>query len=337
MRFSFCTLGKAIQPRRWFSRDARNNIAITGNWLYSNLAEATASSSQNNIRTSIRPHISIIEVGPRDGLQNEQKVLSVETRHQLLQRLDDCGFRKIEAGSLVSAYKVPQMAQTHELLNESNDIDAFLSVLVPTVHHFRQLPQNVDEIVLFVSVSNTFNSKNIGTDIDGAFERFQAIVEEIARVGWKGKIRGSISCCWGCPYEGAVRPSDVMDIVSRYEELGVDMIDLCDTIGVATPSSVDTVVSYVQSRSVVPLSLHLHDTNGQAVESCLTGVKLGIRYLQSSVSGLGGCPFSPNKPGNVDSLKLVNRLHEEMYHTGIDEEKLYYTSMWIRQQLQLTR
>jgi len=304
--------------------------------LFSTIEESSTRSA-----TPSKPFISIIEVGPRDGLQNERKCLSVDQRFDLITRLEASGLRHIEIGSMVDPTRIPQMANTKELVQRAFDIDAFMSVLVPSEKQFRTLMSShqksltrvVDEIVLFVAASESFNAKNIGTNVDGAFKRFHAIQKAMNEIGWDGKIRGSISCCWGCPYEGRKSSADVAQIVARYEDLGVDMIDLCDTIGDATPHTTEQLLSFVQSRSVTPLSLHMHEKNGDAIDSCMKAVQMGVRTLQSSIAGIGGCPFSITRPGNVDTLKLVQRLHDEQYETGIDEVKLEQTARWIRKKL----
>jgi len=286
---------------------------------------------------SVRPFIKVLEVGPRDGLQNEQRVLPVATRSELVHRLDDAGLRHIEVGSLVNYKKVPQMHSTLELLKDCYDVDAKVSVLVPNHKQLHQLPKHVDEIVLFVAASDTFNQRNINTNIEGAFKRFEDIISELKRLHFYNRIsiRGSISCCWGCPYEGMIDPHTVVDIIKGYERLNVDMIDLCDTIGVASPKSVEYVLNCVYGRMPysAPFSLHLHDTNGLAVESALQGVKMGIHTIHSSIAGLGGCPFSPTRAGNLDTVRLVEALHDQGYPTGIDEFKLGNVSNWIRRQL----
>jgi len=280
-----------------------------------------------------KPFINVMEVGPRDGLQNESRVLSVDTKHEFLQRLDGCGFRRIEAGSLVHPTKVPQMAGTTELLNRCFDIDAYLSVLVPTRKHFERLPNNVDEIVLFVAASDTFNQRNIGTDVNGAFKRFEQIFEAIHTKKWPGKVRASISCVWGCPYEGKVNEMQVCDIIQRFDELGVDSVDICDTIGIATPKTTGRLLSHILGRSMTKMSLHMHDTNGLGVENCMVGVDMGIRDLQSSIGGIGGCPFSPKRAGNVDTSALLARLHAEGFFTGVNEYYVYETARWIKTML----
>jgi hydroxymethylglutaryl-CoA lyase len=284
--------------------------------------------------------VNFIEVAPRDGLQNESKVLSVPTKLEFIERLGQTGIRNIEIGSFVNYTKVPQMQGTKDIINSLNKHRNFgTSVLVPSYNQALQLNEihtdKLDEIVLFVSTSNTFNQKNIGTDIDGAFKRFEQIKEYINTKALPFAIRGSISCCWACPYEGYTPAIKIQEIIERYEKLGVDMIDICDTIGVATPKSTEQVVNvaFASLSKNTPLSLHLHDTNNLAVASALKGVELGIRNLQGSVAGIGGCPFSNKRVGNVDSIALIEALHASGYTTGIDVDYLKVVRQWILKQL----
>jgi len=287
-------------------------------------------------RPSIRK-VHFIEVGPRDGLQNETKVLDIYQKQELITALHQSGIRHIEAGSLVNYRKVPTMRGTREVLaNIGSSVQATLGVLVPHVKELETLPPNANEIVLFVSASNTFNARNIGTDIEGAFERFGQIKEYISKnFGTKPlQIRGSISCCWGCPYEGETEISKILSIIERYLDLGATTIDICDTIGVATPLSTRGLLQEIFERfSTSNFSLHLHDTNGQAIDCALEGVSMGISTVQGSVGGIGGCPFSSKRVGNVDSVSLLKKLEEAGYETGVDTYALSNVKQWILKQL----
>jgi len=291
---------------------------------------------QSNINRAfqpLKPYINLIEVGPRDGLQNESKCLSVATKIELIRRLTNAGVINVEAGSFVNYTKVPQMQGTNEVIKGCKNFGNNLSVLIPHKSQVKNIEEGVNELVFFVSASNTFNQKNINTDIDGAFKRFYDIKTELETQNKIGlTIRGSISCCWGCPYEGIVQDQAIKDVIKRYEELGVDMIDICDTIGNASSETTELLLSKI--NSYIPFSLHLHDTNGKAIESALMGVKMGIKTLQSSIAGLGGCPFSPKRAGNIDSVKLVRMLHSEGYDTGINVDELEKVGKWIKNELQ---
>ena len=286
----------------------------------------------NRVFQPLKPFINLIEVGPRDGLQNESKCLPVSTKVELIRRLTNAGVINIEAGSFVNYTKVPQMQGTNEVIRSCKNFGNNLSVLIPHKSQVKNIDEGVNELVFFVSASNTFNQKNINTDIEGAFKRFIDIKKELEEQKKTAlTIRGSISCCWGCPYEGKVEEQAIKDVIRRYEDLGVDMIDICDTIGNATSSTTELLLSKI--NSYVPFSVHLHDTNGKAIESALMSVKMGIKTLQSSIAGLGGCPFSTKRVGNVDSVKLVRMLHSEGYDTGINVDELEKVGEWIKNEL----
>lgn len=287
-----------------------------------------------------RPMVQFIEVGPRDGLQNESIVLGVEDKIELIKRLAATGLRQIEAGSLVNYERVPQMNASAKVVKGSASVQPAtqLSLLLPHKSFIQHLPANTDEVVLFLSASDTFNEKNIKTNLEGAFQRYADVVKILREQHPHVKIRGSISCCWGCPYEHAVSHSTVLKIIDRYIDLGVDSIDLADTIGVATSKTTEDLVRTVlRHQSLVPYSLHLHDTNGMAVDNALVGVQNGIESVQGSIAGLGGCPFSSKRVGNVDSVKVIEALHERGFHTGVDVAKLREVRAWIMNILNLYR
>lgn len=279
--------------------------------------------------------VRILEVGPRDGLQNESAILSVDQKLEFIHRLRAANIDNIEVGSLVNYNKVPQMSGTPQVLKRLNNVfDTRFSVLVPAASKVIDLEDSVDEIVLFVSASETFNKKNINTNIDGSFARFEAIIQQLKEQSRNVTIRGSISCCWGCPYEGSVSIRTIVDIMNRYQALGASTLDICDTIGIASPSSTRTLLSYLlELRTPASLSLHLHDTNGKAIPSALAAAEMGINYFHSSTAGIGGCPFSPTRVGNVDTLRLVQALHQAGYKTNIDTVELESVSKWIRDTL----
>jgi hydroxymethylglutaryl-CoA lyase len=291
--------------------------------------------------------VNIIEVGPRDGLQNETKILSVADKVELITKLSDCGIKDIECGSLVNYKLVPQMQGTPEVLlqlSQKPNNAVVKSILVPHISYLKQhasiLPL-INEIVLFVSASNTFNAKNINATVETAFERFGAIKQYLKthpdpRVQ-KISIRGSISCCWECPYEGPIKYELVSNIIRKYlDEIQVDTVDICDTIGVARPETTNTLLSQIKqdfNSWNVPFTVHLHDTNGQAVNSALTAVELGYKHIHSSIAGLGGCPFSNKRVGNLDTVKLVEALHTHGYQTGISLPDLKQTATWVKKLL----
>ena len=285
-----------------------------------------------------RTPISFIEVGPRDGLQNEKVVLTVDDKAKMIRKLVDAGVKHIEAGSLVNYKRVPQMMDSDKVVESLADLptDVTLSLLVPHHSFVKRLPSNTKEIVLFLSASDTFNQKNINTDLQGAFQRYTDVMEALKEQGRREqvKVRGSISCCWGCPYEGDVAADRIKKIMDMYMDLGVNSIDICDTIGVATPKTTQDLLNEL-GHPFLPLSLHMHDTNGEAVDNIMVAANYGIKSFQGSVGGIGGCPFSPKRAGNVDSTKVIERLHSEGFDTGIDLEKLKEVREWTQRTLNM--
>ena len=280
----------------------------------------------------------IIEVSPRDGLQNEKKILSIANKLRLIRKLEYSGLTNIEVGSIVNPKLVPQMSGSDDLIRFLKNKETNYSILIPNIKAYQKVMYQpniynnkcqVDEIVLFTAASETFNKKNINCSIQESFEKFKPIVEQAKKD--KVKIRASISCCLGCPYEGNVPTAKVVDIINRFYEMGVDTVDIADTIGVGTAKQMNDIL--IQSLKTVPtnfLSGHFHDTNNTAlrlVEICLSN---GINSFHSSIGGLGGCPFSPTRAGNLQTEKLVSYLHEHCITTGIDLTSLKQTSEWIR-------
>ena len=291
--------------------------------------------------SSIRPMVKITEVGPRDGLQNIKKILSVDTRVQLLQRLEQAGIRHVEVGSFVNSKLVPQLAKTDQVLQKSFDVDMNMSLLVPTKQALLKVPKFVDEVVLFASVTDSFNQKNINCDGQTALQRFQDMIEWSKDHHRKFKFRGSISCVWGCPYEGKVDTMRVVDMIEEYQKMGVNSIDLCDTVGMATPDTIQSVLEMVQGRCEVPINLHLHNSfnrktlsrNNVAIYNAIAALEMGIHSFHASIGGIGGCPFSSSSGGNLDTLELVETLHSMGYPTGIDLFQLNLVNDWLRLQI----
>jgi hydroxymethylglutaryl-CoA lyase len=248
--------------------------------------------------------VKIIEVGPRDGLQNEKKVLSIDTRKELIVKCVDAGLKHIEIGSYINNKLLPQVSNTDkllELLPSTVDNDILYSVLVPHKKYWIY-SKELKEIVLFVAASETFNKKNINCSVDEAFVRFK----EIAKIAKDNniKLRGSISTCFGCPYEGKVEISSVIKVVKKYDELGCDFIDIADTIGIGKPEEVYKLLTEVSK--VVPiekLTGHYHDNNDTAIMNVEASLQTGMRIFHSSIGGLGGCPFSSKRVGNLSTEK----------------------------------
>jgi hydroxymethylglutaryl-CoA lyase len=286
-----------------------------------------------SVLNTVSKNVKIIEVGPRDGLQNEKKVLSLETRKDLINKCSDIGLKHIEIGSYINNKLLPQVGNTDKLLKIlSNTETNFYSVLVPH-KKFWVDRENIKEIVLFVAASKTFNKKNINCDIDEAFNRFKDI-SEIAKE--KGiKLRGSISTCFGCPYEGEVEVKSVIEIVKKYEELGCELIDIADTIGIAKPEQVYSLLNEVKHVvDINKLTGHYHDNNDTAILNVEASLKAGMRIFHSSIGGLGGCPFSSKRVGNLSTEKLVEYLDKHNYTCGVNKNKVDEVGVWIKEQLE---
>ncbi len=279
--------------------------------------------------------VTIVEVGPRDGLQNEKKTLPSATRIELIERLTQCGAPVIEAGSFVSPKWVPQMADTELVIAGLNlQSDTRYPVLVPNMTGYeRAIESGAREIAVFTAASESFSKRNTNCSIAESITRIIPVVEQARAAGIR--VRGYISCVLGCPYEGDIETDAVAVVCEQLMDMGCDEISLGDTIGTGTPAVANTLVKTVSS--VVPvaqLAVHFHDTYGQALANILACLDAGIRTLDSSVSGLGGCPYAKGASGNVASEDVVYMLHGLGLRTGIDLESLATTGDWISKQLQ---
>lgn len=263
--------------------------------------------------------VKIFEVGPRDGLQNEAEILTVEQKVQFISLLVAAGHKDIEAGAFVRADKIPQMADTRELISHLPQSKAvhFWS-LVPNDRGYQDAVQaGVKNIALFTAASETFNQKNINTSIDGSFERFKLFVPDAKKR--KIKIRGYVSTAFGCPYEGKINPKAVLKVTERLASLGCDEISIGDTIGVANPSQVHGLSKkLLKLVGVKKLAFHFHDTRGTALANVLASLEDGVRIFDSSSAGIGGCPYAPGASGNVATDDLLYMLTEMGVETGIN-------------------
>jgi len=267
--------------------------------------------------------VSIVEVGPRDGLQNEPVPVPPETRAELVRRLVAAGCRRIEAGAFVSPKWVPQMAGSAELfrmLPESPGV--VLSALVPNLRGLEAaLAAGVREIAVFAAASETFSRRNINCSIAESLDRFREVCGRALEAGLR--VRGYVSCSAGCPYEGEVPLARVVEVARALHAMGCYEVSLGDTIGVGTPARIAAVVRACAEEIPLPaLALHLHDTYGQALANTLVGLQLGVRTFDSSVAGLGGCPYAPGAAGNLASEDLVYMLEGLGVETGIDLDRL---------------
>lgn len=266
--------------------------------------------------------VEIIEVGPRDGLQNEKNFVSTEQKKQLVERLAQAGFSRIETASFVHPKVVPQMADAPELANFSRKLGITFLVLTPNQKALtRAIEAGVPQIAVFVGASETFNEKNINRSIADSLAECAEVFKEAKQHNMF--IRGYVSMCFSCPYEGAVSYEQVKRVVRHFAKHGVDEISIGDTNGQANPKIVFERFSQLKADfPEMTFVAHFHDTNGFAYANIIAALQAGVTKFDSSVAGLGGCPFSPGATGNVATEKVVQLFSEMGIETGIDEVKL---------------
>jgi hydroxymethylglutaryl-CoA lyase len=263
--------------------------------------------------------VTVVEVGPRDGLQNEATPLRVEDRLAFCAALIAAGLPVVEVGAFVSPKWVPQMAGSGELLARvSQRPGVRLPVLVPNRRGYEEArAAGAREIAVFTAASESFNRKNINASIDESFARFAEFVPEARREGLR--VRGYISTCLGCPYEGAVAPGKVVEVAVRLREAGCDEISIGDTIGIGVPSQVSELLGLLkQALPVEALAVHFHDTRGTALANVLASLQEGVAIVDSSAGGLGGCPYAPGASGNLATEDLLYMLHGMGIATGVE-------------------
>lgn len=266
--------------------------------------------------------VEIIEVGPRDGLQNEAKFVATEQKKRFIEKLAQVGFKRIETASFVHPKAVPQMADAAEIATFSKELDLIFLTLTPNIKALtRAIENDVPQIAVFVGASETFNEKNINRTIAQSLEE----CVELFQLAKQHQlfIRGYVSMCFSCPYEGTVSYEQVKRVVSHFVMHGVDEISIGDTTGQANPKIV--YERFSQLKKDFPNTefvAHFHDTNGFAYANIISALQAGVTKFDSSVAGLGGCPFSPGATGNVATEKVVQLFHAMGIATGIDEEKL---------------
>ncbi|MGH6861035.1 MAG: hydroxymethylglutaryl-CoA lyase, partial [Phyllobacterium sp.] len=267
--------------------------------------------------------VRLVEVGPRDGLQNEARPLSVMDRVRMIESLIDAGLRTIEAGSFVSPKWVPQMAGSAEVLTALGRREGIaFPMLVPNLKGFEAAREaGAEEIAIFASASESFSQKNIHCSIEESFERFVPVLEGAREAGMR--VRGYVSCVLGCPYEGSVPPSSVVSVARRLYAIGCYEISLGDTIGVGTPRAATAMVSAVAGEMPMnAIALHEHNTYGQALANILACLEAGVTVFDASVGGLGGCPYAKGATGNVATEELVFMLEGLGISTGVVLPKL---------------
>ena len=283
---------------------------------------------------SLPASVRIVEVGPRDGLQNEKTIIPTAAKIELVDRLSATGLQTIEATSFVSPKWVPQLADAAEVFAGIRKAPGVTyPVLVPNLQGYQRAREvGVTEIAVFTAASEAFNRKNINASVDESIERFIPVMEQARADGVQ--VRGYISTVLGCPYQGDVPVQDVVHVARRLHALGCHEVSLGDTIGVGTPTKARAMLHAVaQEVPMATLAVHFHDTYGQALANILACLEEGVRVVDSAVSGTGGCPYAKGATGNVASEDVVYMLHGMGLETGIDLDLLINTGAWLATQL----
>jgi hydroxymethylglutaryl-CoA lyase len=278
--------------------------------------------------------VQLVDVGPRDGLQNEKQPVPAAVKIELVHRLQAAGLKEIEVTSYVSPKWVPQMADNHEVMSGvQRQAGVRYAVLTPNLKGFEAaLLDKPDEIVVFGAASEAFSQKNINCSIAESIERFAPVVEAAKAAGIR--VRGAMSCTVGCPYEGEIAPERVGYLAGLMKGIGVERVDVADTIGVGTPRKVQAAIeATLKHYPLDGVSGHFHDTYGQALSNTLAAMALGVWNFQSSVAGLGGCPYAKGATGNVATEDVVFLLHGMGIETGINLDALVDAGAYISEQL----
>ncbi|PZR16187.1 MAG: hydroxymethylglutaryl-CoA lyase [Archangium gephyra] len=267
--------------------------------------------------------VDVYEVGPRDGLQNELRTLDTEDKARLIQALVDAGEKRIEVTSFVSPRWIPQLADADKLLSMIKRRDGVMfSALVPNLKGLeRAKDAGLQEAAVFLSVTESHSKKNINKSVAEAIATSTEVAKQARAAGMR--VRCYLSTVWGCPYEGVTPVSSVVDVVTRLADVGFYQLSLGDTIGIGTPTQTADIVGEVSK--IIPLeqiALHLHDTRGTALANALVGLSMGVTTFDSSIGGLGGCPYAPGAAGNLSTEDLVYMLQGMGVETGIDIDKL---------------
>ncbi|WP_372657413.1 hydroxymethylglutaryl-CoA lyase [Hydrogenophaga sp.] len=278
--------------------------------------------------------VKLVEVGPRDGLQNEKQPVPAAVKIELVHRLQAAGLKEIEVTSYVSPKWIPQMADNHEVMSGmQRQSGVRYSVLTPNLKGFEAaLQDKPDEIVVFAAASEAFSQKNINCSIAESIERFVPVVEAARAAGIY--VRGAMSCTVGCPYEGDIAPERVAYLAGLMKNLGVQHVGVADTIGVGTPRKTQAAMeATLKHFDLADVSGHYHDTYGQALSNTLAVLEMGVWQFDASVAGLGGCPYAKGATGNVATEDVVYMLHGMGIETGIDLDQLIDAGAYISEQL----
>ncbi len=279
--------------------------------------------------------VRIFEVGPRDGLQNEKRPLSLKDKIEFVESLVRAGIQDFELGAFVRPDRVPQMAYTDQIYEMIRNHDVKIGksrpwCLVPNQKGLeRALRVGAKRIAVFTAVTETFNKKNMGMTVAEGLREIGALIQTArAEIGPKLEVRGYISTAFGCPFEGRVTPAQALRVVDKLVRLGVGQVSIGDTIGVATPANIKALVGpAIRAHSVKMIAVHLHDTRGTALANALQSLELGVRIIDSSAGGFGGCPFAPGASGNLATEDLVYMLNGMKIKTGIDLDLLCRASI----------
>ncbi|XP_008846824.1 hydroxymethylglutaryl-CoA lyase, mitochondrial [Nannospalax galili] len=278
--------------------------------------------------------VKIVEVGPRDGLQNEKNIVSTPVKIKLIDMLSEAGLPVIEATSFVSPKWVPQMADHTEVLKGIQKFPGInYPVLTPNVKGFKEaVAAGAKEVSIFGAASELFTKKNVNCSIEESFQRFDGVMKAAQTASIP--VRGYVSCALGCPYEGKVSPAKVAEVAKKLYSMGCYEISLGDTIGVGTPGLMKDMLSAVMCEvPVAALAVHCHDTYGQALANTLVALQMGVSVVDSSVAGLGGCPYAQGASGNLATEDLVYMLTGLGIHTGVNFQKLLEAGDFICQAL----
>jgi hydroxymethylglutaryl-CoA lyase len=283
--------------------------------------------------------VRVVEVGPRDGLQNEIVVLSTEQKLTFIAALQDAGCTEIEVASFVNPKLVPAMADASEVVRgissppapSNGGDDVVFWCLVPNERGYvRAREAGARAIAVFAAASESFSQKNIGRSVESSLDEYEKVVSQARSEGCQ--VRGYVSTVTHCPYEGKIAPDAVLAVAEKLFAMGCEEVSLGETLGRATPDDISRLLEILlPTLPVEKLAGHFHDTSGRALENVAVALDFGLRTFDSSAAGLGGCPFAPGAAGNVATESLVQFLHAQGYETGIDSEKIFAAGVWIRE------
>jgi hydroxymethylglutaryl-CoA lyase len=283
---------------------------------------------------SVPKHVTVVEVGPRDGLQNEKTAIPTETKVRFIDALSDAGLPVIEATSFVNPKAIPQLADADEVMRAiKRRPGTRYAALVPNERGLeRALAAGATEVAVFTAASEEFNRRNINATIDESIDRFVPVVKRAKQDGIR--VRGYISMCFGSPFKETIAPARVVEVAMRLDAVGIDEISIGDTIGVATPNQVVELVALLAARlDIGRLAMHFHDTRGTALANVLASLEAGISIFDSSAAGLGGCPYAPGASGNLATEDLLYMLHGMGIKTGVTLEGVVAASTLIAEAL----